>query len=127
MAENQTVNINSAEEKVWTIPFIMVFLNSMVVTSTQWAVAPMMSSYCIDLGASLKTASVVSTLMSMTAMFLPISFRPPSIMTRTLLSCFLAIKIPFCCSVFYIKGQYVWLDDRNAENKRNDNSACSVY
>ena len=74
MAENQSVNTNSAEEKVWTIPFIMVFLNSMVVSSTQWAVAPMMSSYCIDLGASLKTASFVSTLMSMTAMFLrPVS------------------------------------------------------
>lgn len=74
MSENQTTNTNPTQEKVWTIPFIMVFLNSMVVTSTQWAVSPMISSYSIDLGASLKTASLISSLMSITAMFLrPVS------------------------------------------------------
>ena len=65
--------INSAEittEKVWNRSFICVFLTSMFLNSAFWTIVPMVSSYCIDLGADLKTASFVVSLMSLTAMLL---------------------------------------------------------
>ena len=74
MAEYMDPAPNKTEEKLWTGPFLMIFLNSCLVSITTWAVLPLMSSYCLELGADLKTASVVSSLMSMTAMFLrPVS------------------------------------------------------
>ena len=74
MSENGTVTRENAQEKVWTVPFLMIFLNSIVTSSTMWAVVPMISSYSMELGADLKTASVISSIMSITAMFLrPVS------------------------------------------------------
>ena len=70
MAELDNKNSSVQTDKVWTLPFIMIFLNSVVSTSTQWAVTPLLSSYAIELGADLKTASVVASIMSITAMFL---------------------------------------------------------
>ena len=65
--------VNSTEiitEKVWNRSFICVFLTSMFLNSAFWTIVPMVSSYCIDLGADLKTASFVVSLMSLTAMLL---------------------------------------------------------
>ena len=57
-------------EKVWNRSFICVFLTSMFLNSAFWTIVPMVSSYCLELGSDLKTASAVASLMSMAAMFL---------------------------------------------------------
>ena len=57
-------------EKVWNRSFICVFLTSMFLNSAFWTIVPMVSSYCLELRSDLKTASAVSSLMSMAAMFL---------------------------------------------------------
>ncbi|MBQ8995306.1 MAG: MFS transporter [Oscillospiraceae bacterium] len=67
MTQENTVNKN---EKVWNKPFICVFLTSMFLNSAFWTIVPMVSSYCLELGADLKTASFVASLMSLAAMFL---------------------------------------------------------
>ena len=74
MSESSLEKRPLKEDKVWTLPFIMVFINSVVLNSSTWAIVPLMSSYCVEIGAGLKTAYVVASLMSLTAMFLrPVS------------------------------------------------------
>ena len=74
MSEEKKAAAAGSYERVWTVPFLMIFINSMVMGCTSWAVVPLMSSYAMELGADLKTASFIASLMSMTAMFLrPVS------------------------------------------------------
>ena len=68
MPENKTTEIPA--EKVWNRSFICVFLTSMFLNSAFWTIVPMVSSYCLELGADLKTASFVASLMSLAAMIL---------------------------------------------------------
>ena len=63
-------NTEIITEKVWNRPFICVFLTSMFLNSSFWTIVPMVSSYSIELGADLKTASFVVSLFSLTAMLL---------------------------------------------------------
>ena len=62
------VNPVAKEEKVWNREFTFVFLTSMFLNSAFWTIVPMVSSYCLELGADLKTASFVVSLMSLAAM-----------------------------------------------------------
>lgn len=57
-------------DKMWNRNFICVFLTSMFLNSAFWTIVPMVSSYCLELGADLKTASFVASLMSLAAMIL---------------------------------------------------------
>ena len=65
-----TKNSAVIEEKVWNRSFICVFLTSMLLNSAFWTIVPMVSSYCLELGADLKTASAIASLMSLAAMCL---------------------------------------------------------
>ena len=68
MPENN--NTGAASEKVWNRSFICVFLTSMFLNSAFWTIVPMVSSYCLELGSDLKTASFVASLMSFAAMLI---------------------------------------------------------
>ena len=68
MPETNTAAI--PQERVWNRSFICVFLTSMFLNSAFWTIVPMVSSYCLELGADLKTASFVASLMSLAAMIL---------------------------------------------------------
>ena len=59
-----------SDEKMWNKSFICVFLTSMFLNSSFWTIVPMVSSYSMELGSDLKTASFVVSLMSLTAMLL---------------------------------------------------------
>jgi predicted MFS family arabinose efflux permease len=68
MPENKNPGVT--EDRVWNRSFICVFLTSMFLNSAFWTIVPMVSSYCLDLGSDLKTASFVASLMSFAAMLL---------------------------------------------------------
>lgn len=67
---SETNNIDTSTEKVWNRSFICVFLTSMFLNSSFWTIVPMVSSYSLELGSDLKTASFVVSLFSLTAMIL---------------------------------------------------------
>lgn len=68
MPVSQNAPVNS--DRMWNRNFICVFLTSMFLNSAFWTIVPMVSSYCLELGADLKTASFVASLMSFAAMIL---------------------------------------------------------
>ena len=67
---SDTKNSMISDEKMWNKSFICVFLTSMFLNSSFWTIVPMVSSYSMELGSDLKTASFVVSLMSLTAMLL---------------------------------------------------------
>ena len=66
----ETTSQNIRGDRVWNREFTCVFLTSMFLNSAFWTIVPMVSSYCLELGADLKTASFVVSLMSLAAMFI---------------------------------------------------------
>lgn len=65
---------NVTQEKLWNKPFIMLLVMSTIINSASQMVTPLVSKYAISLGAPLTIAATISSLMSVSALFLrPVS------------------------------------------------------
>ena len=61
--------MNRENEKIFTIPFLMVFLMSVISGSASYMVNPVLPSFLISRGAPMEITGIISSLMSLVALF----------------------------------------------------------